>query len=94
MNLAKTNGKMYVLDIVTGQSTSAPAAEVEYVNEYYKICLGVDNLAEISIDELLEVLEPENPVDRLMLRKGLKAIRSQALKKVTASDLVGKSAAQ
>jgi hypothetical protein len=91
MNLAKSNGKMYVLDIITGQPTSAPAAEVEYVNEYFKICLGVENLAETSIDELLEVLEPENPIDRLMLRKGLKAIRTQSLTKVTTSDLVGKS---
>jgi hypothetical protein len=66
---------MYVLDIVTGQSTSAPAAEVEYVNEYFKICLGVQNLSETSIEEFLEVLEPENPVERLMFRKGLQSIR-------------------
>jgi hypothetical protein len=91
MNLAKTNGKMYVLDIVTGQTTSAPAAEVEYVNEYFKTCLEVQDLSEVSVEELLEVLEPENPVERLMYRKSL---HSRALKKVTASDLFGNSGKQ
>lgn len=71
MNLARSHGKMHVIDIVTGQSTSATSAEVEHVSEYFRICLGVDSLNDASIDDLLEVLEPENPIDRLALRKGV-----------------------
>ena len=53
MNLAKTQGKMHVIDMVTGQSTSASSAEADHATEYFKICLGVESLANTSIDDLL-----------------------------------------
>jgi Ca2+/Na+ antiporter len=51
-SLADTHGPGYVLDI---NGLIAPVATVDEVNrikEYFKICLGVDDLSQVSLDEL------------------------------------------
>jgi hypothetical protein len=89
MNLADIHGKMFVIDAVTGRSPTGHEDEVDRVQGYYKICLGVEDLSAITIDALLEVLEPENPVDRLYYRRGVSgtSINPRKFAKVSALDL-------
>lgn len=67
-SLADINGKMFVIDAATGRSDSADPHEIDRVQGYYQICLGVDNLSNTGVDELLQVLQPESSVERLLYR--------------------------
>lgn len=87
-DMAEAKGKMYVMDAVTN-STGAPE-DVGRVHEYFKICLGVEDLNNVEIDQLLSVLEAENPIERMTFRigaSGTPAIAHKSFTKVCTSDL-------
>jgi len=43
--------------------------EITNVRTYFLTCLQVEKLDGVTPDELLAVLEPENPIERIMYRK-------------------------
>jgi len=55
-----------VIDLVTGTSDST---EAEQLRADFKVCLGTDDLSNVTVDELLTVIEPECPVARLNYKK-------------------------
>ena len=70
-DMAEAKGKMYVMDAVT--NTSGAPEDVGRVQEYFKVCLGVKDLSNVEIDELLQVLEAENPIERIAYRQNAKS---------------------
>ena len=69
MQLAEKHGITYVLDLEKVISPPINTNEQERIKEYFKLCLGRDDLSTVSMNELAEVLEPEIPIERLALRK-------------------------
>jgi hypothetical protein len=40
------------------------------LREYYKVYFKVDDLKNVSLEELLDVIDPRTPISRLRFRKG------------------------
>ena len=59
------------MDAVT--DTLGAPEDVGRVQEYFKVCLGVKDLSNVEIDELLPVLEAENPIERIAYRQNAKS---------------------
>jgi len=55
-----------VIELVTGTSDST---EAEHLRADFKVCLGVADLSNATVDELLAAIEPECPVARLNYKK-------------------------
>jgi len=66
VDAADAQGSFAVIDLVTGTSDSI---EAEQLRADFKIYLGVDDLSTVTVDELLNVIDPECPVARLTLNK-------------------------
>jgi Ca2+/Na+ antiporter len=75
VDAAAAQGSFAVVDLVTGASDSF---EAETLRADFKICLGVEDLKDATIDELLNVIDPECPVARLALRKASKTVSEVA----------------
>jgi len=71
VDAADAQGSFYVVDLVTGASDSF---EAETLRADFKIVLGVDDLSTVTVDDLLNVIDPECPVARLTLRKASKKV--------------------
>ena len=56
---AKEKGKLHMLEAATGYFHDEHALEIQ---EYFKIVLEVDSLAQVTVDELVDALETENPI--------------------------------
>jgi len=67
--LAHEYGLAYVLDINRINAPATSTEEMKRIQEYFKVCLGVEDLSNVTLEELAEVLEPENPISRLTHRK-------------------------
>ena len=48
--------------------------EMDRIRTYFKICLNQDDLRRVSLEELIDVLEPESVVDRLNVRKNVTVV--------------------
>jgi Ca2+/Na+ antiporter len=71
MSIRDQKGALFVIDMATGSADPrADAEEMERIQEYYRIYLGRDDLSEATLEELISVLEPECPSERLLFRKG------------------------
>jgi hypothetical protein len=69
MQLAEEHGIEYVLDLERVISPPINTNEQERIKEYFKLCLGTDDLSTASMNDLAEVLEPDVTIERLALRK-------------------------
>jgi Ca2+/Na+ antiporter len=74
VDVAEAQGSFYVIDLVSGTSASI---EAEQLRADFKIFLGVEDLSTVTVDELLNVIDPECPVARLALNKSSKMISSE-----------------
>ena len=63
--MAEEHGIEYVLDLDKVMSPSINADE--RIKEYFKMCLGRDDLSTVSMQQLAEVLHPEITIERLSL---------------------------
>lgn len=83
------------MDAVTNNS-GAPE-DVGRIHEYFKTCIGVKSLSNVEIDQLLQVLEAENPIERLAFRPGsastfsakVSDFTSQAAKEARRNAVIG-----
>ena len=57
VDAAATQGTFADVDLVTGASDSF---EAETLRADFKICLGVEDLKDATVDELLNVIDPES----------------------------------
>ena len=52
------------MEAATGSSSKdADAREVEMIVEYFKVCLEVEDIKEVELTDLIQVIEPECPVE-------------------------------
>ncbi len=73
---AKVHGKACIINIARGKFDNKTELikpeEAKNIVETFKQVLGVDNLADVSADQLLDVLEPEALLERFAAKKANK----------------------
>jgi len=71
MSTARAKSPEYVINMCTGSFPPDVNSfdDMDRIRHYYKIALGVDDLRGVTLDNLIEVLEPESVIDRLTVRK-------------------------
>lgn len=69
---AKTYGTFAVLEAAQDRKTDGKEIKEEdfkNIQDYFMIVLGRSSLAGVAMDELLDALNPENPLERIVYRK-------------------------
>ena len=67
--LAQIHGNFKVLEAARGNETGLKPDVVEIIQSNFKIVLQSDDLSQFEIDELIDVLNPENPIERIQYRR-------------------------
>ena len=81
ISLASTKSPEYVVNMASGSlSPEGTIDEMDRIRTYYKVCLNTDDLRKVSLEELIDVLEPESVVDRLNVRKNVTIVGNIASK--------------
>lgn len=68
--MAKRLGNFKILEAAQGHKPDRMSVDdIENIEKHYKTVLKLESLDKVSLDEFLDVLNPENPLERILYRK-------------------------
>ena len=69
------------MEAATGSSgKDTDAREVEMIVEYFKVCLECEDVRDVELTDLVQVIEPECPVEQIAHRRAITSFGSTLFK--------------